>query len=141
MKSSDSTRRSSSMKIMITAQLVSKNWMNSLPRHISPNVRTRLLIYRIRAQTQNLNGTRFVDNLTRLILKRKNILRKLSKGSYYTSELVTLMQTSKRFKKRSKTYKTQFSTLKTQRSLNLRHNSTVIELRKNPYWEKRNSSI
>src|SRR6056300_440335 len=128
------------MKTTITAQLVSKNWMMSLPRHISSSERTRLLIFKIRAETQNLNGTRFADNLTRLKLKRKNILRKLSKESYYTSELVILMQTSKRFKMKSKTYRTQFSTQKTQRSLNLRHNSKVITRRKNPYWEKRNYS-
>src|SRR6056300_1745128 len=139
MRSNVSTRRSSFMKITTHVQLVSKNWMISLPRHISSNERTRLLIFKIRAETQNLNGTRFRDNLTRLRLRRKNILRKLSKESYYTSELVILMQTSKRFKMKSKTYRTQFSTQKTQRSLNLKHNSKVITLRKNPYWEKRNS--
>jgi chromosome segregation ATPase len=52
--------------------------------------------------------------LDSLETKAKNILRKLSKGSYYTSELVTLMQTSKRFKKKSKTYRTRFSTLKSK---------------------------
>jgi hypothetical protein len=129
------------MKRMTRVQLVSKNWMMSLPQHISHSERARLLIFRIRAETQNLNGTRFGDNLTRLRIRRKNILRKLRKGSYYTSELVTLMQTSKRFKKTSRTYRTRFSTQRLARFPNWKENSQITERRKNPYWEKRNYSI